>query len=138
MRVALSTMLVLVLSACGPMVERVTLGVADHPDALTTAAGDNLFTLTVTDAATLDLPIADVLVSANLPGQTATAVNFTHNDANGNGKIDSGESLSCKEPPVNLFDGTAVGKTVSVSLAVRKSGNSFLTSVGTVTWTPTN
>jgi len=96
-----------------------------------------LLTLTMTKG-TEAYDLADILVAANLPGQTATAVNFTHTDANGNGKLDKGDSLVCKEPPVNLFDATTVGKSVKVALTVKRSGSTVLTSLASETWVPAN
>lgn len=129
--------LALAFIACGPPIPQSSITLADHADALTTAANDNLFTLTLT-ASDEPLAVADILVSASLAGQTATAVNFTHNDTNANGKLDVGESLSCKEPPVNLFDATVVGKMVNVSLATKRSGSTVLVSVASAQWTPAN
>ncbi len=133
-----AVLLVLVaLCACGPVPDAVSFTVTDSPDALTPGAGDNLFTLTMTQGSEA-YELADVLVAANLPGQTATAVNFTHTDANGNGKLDKGDALVCKEPPVSLFDATTVGKSVKVALTVKRSGASVLTSVASETWVPAN
>lgn len=129
----LTSLLVLLLSACGPM-DSYSISVADHADALTTAANDNLFTLTLTNASA-PIAVADIIVSAGVAGQTATAVNFTHNDTNADGKLDVGESLSCKEPPLNLFDGTLAGKMVQVSLASKQANSSVLRSVASATWT---
>ena len=57
--------------------------------------------------ASKDYDLSTLSVNAGLPGQTATVVNFTHNDLNGDGKLNKGESLSCKEPIVNLFEKTS-------------------------------
>jgi hypothetical protein len=135
MQALLLSLAVLALTRCGPMPQTATVAVADHADALTTGAGDNLFTLTLSEA-TKDFPIADISVNAGLPGQTATVVNFTHNDLNGDGKLNKGESLSCKEPIVNLFDATTVGKPVKVDLAEKENGTFFV--IGGATWTPAN
>jgi hypothetical protein len=124
------------LAGCGPGFETMTLSITDHPDALTSSGGDNLFTLTVVQSSK-SYPIGEVMVTAGLAGQTATVVNFTHNDLNGDGKLDPGESLSCTEPPVNLFASDTVGKAVNVSLDT-KSGANTLVSVAEGTWTPTN
>jgi hypothetical protein len=121
-----------ITAACGPM-DLDSITVTDHADALTTAANDNLFVLTLTKGTALD--IADVMVTAGVAGQTATAVNFTHNDANSNGKLDVGESLSCKEPPLNLFDGTLAGKTVHVTLDTKRPNTTVLYAVASADWT---
>jgi hypothetical protein len=121
---------------CGPGgPERAEISVADHADALTTKEGDNLFVLTLAKASQ-PYPLTDVSVNAGLPGQTATQVNFTHQDTNADGKLDQGETLTCKEPIVNLFDPTTVGKAVSVSFVDKASGTAF--QVGSATWTPGN
>ena len=52
------------------------------------------------------------------------------------GKLNKGESLSCKEPIVNLFDGTTVGKAVSVDLTEKENGTFF--GIASATWTPAN
>ena len=130
-------LVLLALGACGPLPETVTFSVADSPDALTTGPSDNLFTLTMTKG-TEAYDLADILVAANLPGQTATSVNFSHTDANANGKLDKGDALVCKEPPVNLFDPTTVGKSVKVLLTAKRSGSTTLTSLASETWVPTN
>ena len=96
---------------------------------------NNLFTLTLSKAARA-YGLAEISVNAGLPGQTATVVNFTLNDTNGNGKLDQGENLNCKEPPVNLFDSTSVGKAVSVSFTNQEDGTFF--QIGSGTWTPAN
>ncbi len=124
------------LTRCGPPgPEKVESSAVDHADALTTAAGDNLFILTVTKAPKAYV-LADISVTAGIPGQTATVVNFTHGDLNGDGKLDQGETLSCKEPVANLFDATTVGKAVNVAIAEKENGTFF--QVSSTTWTPTN
>lgn len=123
------------LSACGPPMSA-PLSVVDHQDPLTSAPKDNLFTLSL-GASGDTYELAELLVSAGMAGGTATAVNFTLNDLNADGKWGPGESLSCVEPPVNMFDASVVSKSVNVDVAIRGSGSAYI-SVGHATWTPTN
>jgi hypothetical protein len=131
LRSTLAFALSCVVSACGPMPTMVQISVVDHPDPLTTAAKDNLFTLSLNQGAPT-FELADLLLSAGLPGQTATGVNFQLNDLNGDGKLGAGESLLATEPPLNLFDATLVGQDVSINLSEKK----FV--VGSTKWKPTN
>lgn len=130
----------LAVTSCGPAdssggIEKVEIAVADAPEALTTKAADKLFTMTLSKASK-SYPLTDISVDVGFPGATRTAVEFTHEDANGDGKLDPGESLNCTEPPVNLFDATSAGKTATVSFAERRDGTMF--QVGTANWTVTN
>lgn len=120
--------------ACGPLPEGTKVSVADQSAALTNNGDDVLFQLTLSEA---DAPIsiADVNVHAGLPGQTATVVNFTHDDTNGDGKLDVGETLTTREPGVNLFDGTHVGKAFSVGFAEKDENGVWMTRAS-ATWTP--
>lgn len=136
MRLATLAVLSLIVVACGPM-DLDAITVTDHTDALTSAANDNLFTLTLSKAPA-PLAMADLLVTVGFPGQTTTAVNFTHNDTNGDGKLDVGESLSCKEPPLNLWDASVVGKTATISLDTRQSNSTVLRAIASAQWTPAN
>lgn len=119
---------------CGPMPEGTKVAVADQSAALTNAGDDVLFQLTLSEA---DEPfaIADVSVHAGLPGQTATVVNFTHEDGNNDGKLDIGETLTTREPGVNLFDGTHVGKAFNIGFS-KKNENGVWMSKASATWTP--
>jgi hypothetical protein len=119
-----------------PPAPSTTITITDHPDALTASGTDNLFILTLTKAPK-SYVLSDLMVDANLPGQQAYAVNWDHNDTNGNGLLDVGESLTCKEPGVNLFDTTTVGKTVNVSLDEKLTTTSYQV-VASGTWTPAN
>ena len=124
------------LTGCGSSgPEKAEISAADHADALTTAAGDNLFILTVTKAPGAYV-LAAISVTAGLPGQTATVVNFTHGDLDGDGKLDQGETLSCKEPIANLFDASTVAQAVNVSIAEKENGTFF--QIASTTWTATN
>ena len=130
----------LVLASCGPTdssggLEKVDIAVVDAPESLTAKAGDKLFKMTLSKTAK-SYALTDISVDVGFPGGSRTAVEFTHEDANGNGKLDQGESLNCTEPPVNLFDTTSVGKTATVSFAERRDGTMF--QVGTANWTVTN
>lgn len=120
--------------ACGPMPEATTVAVSDQSAALTNAGDDVLFELTLS-ASDEAVSIADVNVYAGLPGQTATVVNFTHDDANSNGKLDVGEKLTTREPGVNLFDGTHVGKAFNVGFSEKSANGTWMTRAS-ATWTP--
>ena len=98
----------LIFSAgCGPMPmpQATRVSVADLPAALTSGGDDQLFQLTLSEADEA-LSISEVAVHVGLPGQTATVVNFTHDDKNNDGRLNVGETLSTREPGVNLFDST--------------------------------
>ncbi len=113
----------------------VKVTVADHGDALTAKAGDNLFTVTLT-AADEAWPTRDLSVTAGLPGTTATVMNFTLDDKNADSKWGVGETLTVTEPVVNLFDPTTVGKVVNVDVS-RKS-NGIYYQLGSASWSPAN
>ena len=135
-RLSLLTVVALAVIHCGPPgPDRVEIAVTDSADALTTAGNDNLFSVTLSKAAR-SYALSEISVNAGLPGQTQTVVNFTLEDGNGNGKLDPGEKLNCKEPPVNLFDANTVGKAVTVSFTDQDQGTYF--QVGSGTWTPAN
>lgn len=135
----------LFLTRCGPLIHDVPredagvepdeITVADLPDKLTRDAGDPLFTLTLVKAAA-DYPITEVMVTAGLPGETATALVVAHGDTNGDAALNPGETLTCKESVVDLFDATTVGQQVDVSLRARTSGT--YRTVATTTWKPAN
>jgi hypothetical protein len=123
--------------ACGPESsegpEKVDLAIADASEALTSKANDKLFTLTL-QKSSKSYALADISVDVGFPGETRTAVNFKHEDTNGDGLLNPGESLVCSEPPVNLWDDTRAGKVATVALAERRNGTLF--QVGTVSWNP--
>ncbi len=135
-RVVSSFVCLVVLQACvmqstdDPSNE-VDLAVDGSTSALTSKASDGLFTLTLLKSGGA-YALADVMVDAQLPGETANALEFTHEDVNENGLLDQGDKLHCTEPPVNLYDEGAVGKTLNVSLAVKKDGTYFQR--GSSTW----
>ena len=122
------------LFACGPLPAATVVAVADQPAALTSGGDDVLFQLTLSDA---DEPInvADIEIYAGLPGQTATVVNFTHQDTNNDGKLNVGETLTTREPGVNLFDATQVGKTFNVGFSLKSSTGTWVTRANS-TWVP--
>ena len=114
--------------------EKVELTAADAPEALTDKAKDKLFRLTLTKSSK-SYALVDISVDVGFPGGTRTAVEWTHEDTNGDGKLDPGESLLCTEPLVNLWDPTnAVGKTATVSFAEKRNGTFF--QLGSTTWNP--
>ncbi|MHB8874526.1 MAG: hypothetical protein ACYC8T_12630 [Myxococcaceae bacterium] len=119
---------------CGPMPESTSVSVADQPAALTNAGDDVLFTLTLS-IADAPLAIADVNVHAGLAGQTATVVNFTHDDKNSDGKLDPGETLTTREPGVNLFDASHVGKPINIGFSEKQASGMWMTRAN-ATWTP--
>lgn len=127
-----------VLISCGATSdgpEKVEIAVTNSPAALTDKSSDSLFKMTLTKTSK-SYALADISVDVGLPGETANAVNFTLEDANGNGELDQGESLNCTEPPVNLWDTTTVGKTLTVNFAEKQEGTYF--QLGSAKWTPTN
>jgi hypothetical protein len=81
------------LAGCRPP-ETEAVSVSDHPDALTNLGTDNLFVLTLSNASRA-YALTDLQVAADLAGQTAMVMNFSLNDGNGNGQLDSEESLTC-------------------------------------------
>jgi hypothetical protein len=119
---------------CGPMPVGTKVAVTDQQAALTTAGDDVLFVLTLSDA---DEPfaISGVSIYAGLAGQTATVVNFTHDDTNKDGKLDVGETLTTREPGVNLFDSTHVGKEFNIGFS-EKTASGTWTTKASATWTP--
>lgn len=119
---------------CGPLPMGTEVAITDQAAALTNAGDDVLFQLTLSET---DEPIslAAVNVYAGLPGQTATVVNFTHNDANSDGKLNVGETLTTREPGVNLFDATHVGKTFNVGFSLKSEGGVWVTKAS-AEWTP--
>lgn len=120
--------------AAGPLSDH-EISVTDHVDALTTGAGDNLFVLTL-DKAPEGMPLTTITVTAGLPGQTDTAMRFDHDDTNSDGKLNVGEKLTCREPPVNIFDDTTAGRQVNIGLAENRNGTLY--QVATAIWTVTN
>lgn len=117
--------------------------VADHPDALSDKTNDNLFVLTF---ATVPTPIAaaDLQVTGAVAGGSNFQLNFTHSDANGDGNIDSGDTVTCREPGsggtgglANIFDVPNVGQTINVDVA-RQTGPSTQTQLARLKWVPTN
>lgn len=111
--------------------EKVDLALDGSTVALTAKPKDSLFTLTVVRAPHA-YALTDVSIDASLPGETGNALNFTHDDVNGNGLVDSSDKLRCTEPPVNLYDEALVGKTLTVNFAVKKDGTYFRR--GSATW----
>jgi len=111
--------------------EDVSIAVEDASEPLTTKSRDKLFKLTLTKASK-PYELSAISVDVGLPGDDRMAVNFEHEDANGDGKLDQGESLICAEPPVNIFDPSSEGKTATVAFAERRDG--ILVQVGTTTW----
>ncbi len=124
------------LSRCNLLGLGATISISDHSDALTTGGTDNLFILTLTKAPE-GYVLTDIQITAHLAGQTATVLNFAGSDANSNGQLDAGESLTCVEPGANVFDQTTVGQPVVVDFT-KKLGSNTVESVATGTWTPAN
>jgi hypothetical protein len=114
-----------------PSSEKVELAVDGTGVALTDEPKDGLFTLTLVKSPR-SYALADVSVDAQLPGESGNALNFTHEDVNGNGLVDGGDKLHCTEPPVNLYDQGLVGKTLTVNFAVKEDGTYFQR--GSTTW----
>jgi hypothetical protein len=126
-----------VLQACvvdttnDPSSEKVELAVDGSAATLTPKAKDGLFLLTLVKSPHA-YALADISIDAQLPGESGNALNFTHEDVNENGLVDSGDRLHCTEPPVNLYDEDLVGKTLTVNFAVKQDGTYFQR--GSTTW----
>ncbi len=134
MAVAVLLSAALPLSACAGGAFEVA--VEDHPAVLTADAGETLFVLTLIESGE-KLPLAELKVSAALPGVTQTVINYVHDDKDGDGAFSLGDSLTCKEPPLNLFGPEAVGQEVRV-LLLRDPGGQTLKELTEVRWTPLN
>ncbi len=133
-RAMTAAVLAILTLGCGmPVPDKAEISIANASSALTSGSSDKLFTLTLVKAEK-SFALTDLMISAAVPGQTATALNFTLDDKNGNGLLDPGESLECSEPPVNLFDAGTVGKTLTVDFAAKEQG--MYVRLASSTWTP--
>ena len=131
------------LLACGAPAAANEVTLADHSAALSDQANDLLFVITW---AQLDKPFAaaDLRVTAGSPGGSQFVLNWEHDDANQDGKIDRGEPITCREPGsagvgglANIFDAATVGKTVNVDVTLI-TGASTATQLAALKWTPAN
>jgi hypothetical protein len=119
--------------------DKVTFTIADAPAALTSSADDVLFVLTVKTLSPVRPYVASsVAVIVDIPGRSGMIVPCAHGDTNTDGNLDIGETLTCSEPPVDEFDATLVGKSLTVSLAERSDPSGPYQSRGTGVWKPSN
>ena len=146
MRNPLVAILAVALGACGPPVTTAILEVtvADHPDALSARSNDNLFILTFVTVPT-PFAAADLQITAAMTGGSNFLLNFTHTDVNQDGNVDSGDTVTCREPGTgtgsgglaNIFDVPNVGQTINVDVT-QKTGPSMVTQLARLKWVATN
>jgi hypothetical protein len=118
--------------------DAVSFTVADAPEPLTSSASDPLFVLTVTKLTPVrPYPAANVEITVEPAGETGTFAECTHDDKNGNGSVDVGETLSCAEPPADTYRASHVDQTIPVSFVERTDGGSYVAR-GSALWKPTN
>jgi hypothetical protein len=111
------------------------ISVEDEGGALTDNGGDALFVVKLDEAGREEGYALDGLeVKAAPDGKDAIRVACTPNDANGNQRLDRGETLSCKEGSANDFGAGLSGKEVKVELFAKIDGDEER--VGDAKWTP--
>ncbi len=139
MRGPLFVVAVLVLSvawACGTAALEAT--VTDSPDALTADGGDNLFDLTLTQAADR-LPLAEVRVSTAAPGGVQAIVEYSHEDRDGDGQFSEGDTLHCRETPLERYNqGNVAANHEFRVLLLRDPGGNTLKELADLRWIPEN
>ena len=123
----------LCLSACGsaPSTE---LSLKEHSDALTDQGDDNLFALHF-DVGEEAFSFARISITAKNAEGKNYELSCTHADANSDGLWQKGESVTCKEPPINVFDASSVGKAISVQVSVQGEDGIYDV-IASPQWTP--
>lgn len=118
--------------------DAITFTIEDAPEPLTSSKGDPLFSLTITEESPARAyRMTDMAVVVEPVGETGTIVPCTHDDANGDGNLDVGETLHCTEPPVDTFNAAHVGNPITVSLVERTKVDTYTTR-GKGSWIPVN
>lgn len=130
----LVTVLALAAAAVGCSGGDGEISVANAASAPTDAGEDKLFTVKVESGREEGYALAGLEVKATPEGKSALVVACTPADANGNQKLDAGESLACAEGATNLFGKDAVGKEIDVELFAQIDGKA--TRIGSATWKP--
>lgn len=129
-RVLTAVLLAAALSACGPL-NKITL--VEDPAPLTSGADDGLFTLSF-NAGGFNVFLLGI--NANPPGQPEKRLRCRDvGPRTGDDYV-----FSCSEPGVDLFDATAVGQLVRISLVATKPEDRTLTEypLTDLTWVPAN
>lgn len=120
------------VTGCGGTDGKISLDTSNAT--LTDKPNDFLFAVKLDDARSEGYAPDALTVKVTLPGKDAVALVCTAKDANGNGKIEKGESLSCNEGATNVFDAQIAGKQATVELSAKIDGKDD--TVGDTTWTP--
>src|SRR5690242_12790437 len=117
MRYVRCVAVVVTLVGCGAEIDQaVTAKLTDHAGALTSSGSDKLFDLKVTEADeqyTLDA----LVLTFKQAGQTPMALNYElSDDANGDGKVGAGDTLTGIEPGLNILGTPQAGTQYEVEL----------------------
>lgn len=118
------------MSACGPLNN---IRLVEDPAPLTSSTEDSLFTLSLNSGG---FNVFLLGINAHLPGQPETRLRCRDvGPSTGDDYV-----FACGEPRADLFDATAIGKRVRVSLVATKPEDRSLTEypLTELTWTPAN
>lgn len=126
--VALSLALV---AGCSSGDGEITVEAAKAP--LTDNGNDDAVTVTVKDAPEAGYPLDKITVKAKAPDKEAVDLACTATDVNANAKLDTGDTIACKEGATNAFGADLAGKDIDVELHATVDGEDKL--VGEATWT---
>ena len=120
------------LIGCGPATA-LEIALADDTALLTDRASDRLCRLTVTS---ISEPLANTEIKVWLTpvGGTVSQMPFELGDANENGFLDAGETITVLEPPVNLIGTAQQGMPFAIEV-LRDLGTSRVSSLWEGTWT---
>src|SRR5689334_13328558 len=95
----------LAVAACGPL-PGVDATLTDHADALSNGGSDKLFDLVITDAKET-YALSDLQLTYQPAGGTMTVLNFELTvDADGDGALGTGDTLTGVEPGPDLLNGS--------------------------------
>lgn len=119
------------LAACSGSDGKIEVEAAS--EALSAQGGDRLFTIKLLEARDEGYALEGLRVRVEPDGKDAIDVVCAPSDANGNGKLDQGDTMSCSEPAENAFGPDLAGTEADVELFAVVEGEEER--VGDAVWT---
>lgn len=120
------------LAGCSGGDGEIALEPATSP--LTSEGGDQLFVIRIVEAREGGYALSGLAVKAIVDGMDPLTVSCSPTDANGNGALDTGDTLTCSETADDQFDASLAGQEIEVELYAQVDGAE--TKVGSATWKP--
>jgi len=108
--------------------------IQDDPANLSMSGDDPLFSLTLSGSAGDSYAVSEIAIQIEHEGRTLE-VTTVHVDVDENGTVGPGDRLQAVEPPLNWFDASAAGRSLTVNL-VRETGPASQIVLVRTMWTP--